>query len=267
MNKKKYTLSAVFPLLRLAVLMLSGLLTTASANPSDREEYKSQLDAPLPNAGQIDESAFRVLCIGDSITRHGIAAERLGWDHEAGMAASSEDRDYAHRLVQMIQETMPDRRVTLHIHTGGGSGKALQRLSTIDEVLPVRPHLVVIQLGEHEKEPDGVEALRDSYEGLVTAFDNQQPKPIIIATGNWSLCKQEKDVDGHYTYTEWSATVEQTMRSVCEKHGIPFVSVSDLARDPACRGWGTHKGVKWHPNDKAHEGYAQKIFKAYLQNR
>ncbi|RRJ98261.1 SGNH/GDSL hydrolase family protein [Opitutaceae bacterium TAV4] len=213
-----------------------------------------------------------MLCIGDSITRHG-ASERtrtnLGWNHVAGMAASAEENDYAHRLARLVQTALPDRRVELHFHIGGGSGKASQRLAAIDTVLPLKPHLVVVQLGEHEKESDGIESLKTNYEQLLTAFDRQTPhRPLVIATGTWSLGKQEplpakSATADAWRYTGWPATVDRVMADICLKHGIPFVPVNDLARNPANRGWGTSPGVKWHPNDNGHAGYAQKIFTAW----
>jgi hypothetical protein len=53
------------------------------------------------------------------------------------------------------------------------------------------------------------------------------------------------------------------MRQICEKHGLPFVSVEEIAMDPANRGWGENPGVQWHPNDHGHQLYARKIFDAY----
>lgn len=259
-----------FPSL-LAILLLwgsfPGVLSLQAEPAADPDDYKSQLDAPQSTPGKRDPNALRVLCIGDSITRHGTSEDtkkRLGWDHVAGMAATEESKDYAHLLTRLIQGTIPDRKVELYFHTSGGSGSAKQRLSTISEALPIAPHLVIIQLGEHEKEADGEAALRESYGALVTAFDQQNPRPIIIATGLWSLSKQEKGENGAFQYTGWAATVENAMKAICQKQGIPFVSVSELARDPGCRGWGEHPGVKWHPNDQGHAGYARKIFDAYL---
>ncbi|EIP99673.1 hypothetical protein OpiT1DRAFT_04200 [Opitutaceae bacterium TAV1] len=214
----------------------------------------------------MNQTPIKIYLLYFIITRHGVGEytrQKLGWDHVAGMAASAEENDYAHRLARLVQDALPERRVELHFHTAGGSGKASQRLAAIDTVLPLNPHLVVVQLGEHEREVDGIESLKTNYENLVTAFDRQAlHRPLVIATGTWSLGKQEPlpDAPGGWRYTGWPATVDRVMRDVCLKHGIPFVPVNDLARDPANRGWGTSPGVKWHPNDNGHAGYAKKIF-------
>ena len=54
------------------------------------------------------------------------------------------------------------------------------------------------------------------------------------------------------------------MRQVCRDQGVPFVSVDDLAKNESCRGWGTTIGVQWHPNDKGHAGYAEKLLAAFI---
>lgn len=249
----------LLPLICSAFLLFNGLYS----NGGDKDEYKSQSDTPLGNNDSINEDAYRILFIGDSITRHG-KSERLGWNHVSGMAASSEQTDYVHLLANMIQSTIPNKEVDIHIHTGGGSGKAKERYNAINKVIQVRPHLIVIQLGEHEKPEDGAEQLYVDYEKLLTAFNGQSdPKAKIIAVGNWSLSKPQRNSDGSRSYSGWALTIEKTMRAVCEKHDIPFVSISEIAMNPYARGWGEHNGVKWHPNDVGHAGYAQKLFKAY----
>lgn len=44
---------------------------------------------------------------------------------------------------------------------------------------------------------------------------------------------------------------------------IPFVSVEELAGDKTNRGYGSHSGVQWHPNDAGMKGYAEGLFKAW----
>ena len=82
--------------------------------------------------------------------------------------------------------------------------------------------------------------------------------PRVICVGVWesaSKCVYPPD--------SLAGRVEAIQRRVSAKHGIPFVSVADLAVDPSCHGWGTSGGVRWHPNDTGMAGYASRIFEAW----
>jgi hypothetical protein len=235
----------------LALLVCSGLR-------ADEDALKSQLDVKTSLKKSSADNAYRVLFIGDSITKHGTnatIAKKLGWVHEAGMAASAEANDYAHVFAAQLQAVRPDRKVEIFYHTLGGSGSVLQRLAAVE------PHLVIVQLGEHEKEADGLENLRSNYAKLLTAFSTQKAPPHVIAVGPWAPILQ----NSNSRYNGWSGHVEDTMRAVCEELNVPFVSVRELADDQANFGWGQSGGVQWHPNDAGHAGYARKIFSAYQQ--
>lgn len=237
-------------------------LSSATVLLHGEEIIESQKDVAKSLAKSGAPNAYRVLFIGNSITLHGTSAklkERLKWNHVSGMAASEESRDYAHVLGALLQKSLPDRKVELYFHTYGGGGSVAQRLSAIDVVQPVEPHLVIIQLGEHEKKPAGVLKLQTDYEMLVTSFDGQNPRPAIICAGPWSLPPSSDKS----SYDGWAGQVQEVMKEVCARRGIPFLSVRDLAEDPSCSGWGESAGVRWHPNDKGHAGYAQKFFDAW----
>ncbi len=249
-------------------LGMMGMLLTVStscfvspATGGGADHLKSQLDVVEPMQKKSSATAFRILFIGDSITRHGFnktTTEKLGWGHIAGMAATTEKKDYAHLFSAMVQERLPEREVEIYFHSGGGSGSAAQRLSAIGEVEGLDPHLVVVQLGEHEKAVNGEAALRSNYTQLISAFDAQVPAPLMLCTGVWNPRNLERG-----EYTGWTATIERIMRDACKKKGIPFASVEKYAMDPTCSGWGTSKGVQWHPNDKGHAGYAFALIECY----
>jgi lysophospholipase L1-like esterase len=243
-----------------AYVAAGGMNATAAGS----ETLKSQLDVAFTVERQSgSEDAYRILFVGDSITRHGFnknTEKKLGWGHLAGMAASAEASDYAHRFADLVQQRCPGRHVEIYFHTSGGGGSAAERLSAIDDVKPIEPHLVVIQLGEHEKLATGEDEFRSNYAALLNEFVQQKPRPQILCTGVWS------PGDGSKTnYTGWTARVEAIMKEECAKRNIPLASVEKYALDPSCSGWGSSRGVQWHPNDKGHLGYATALMECYKQ--
>lgn len=248
-----------------ALVLVCGLallgLPPAGAEEDGDGGLRSQLDPVVSLRPSGAANAYRILFIGDSITLHGTSAavkKKLKWDHVAGMAASAAGSDYAHLLADRIAAALPARTVEIHYHTLGGSGSAAQRLSAMAQVLPLSPHLVVVQLGEHEKEAAGPDAFRTSYGGLVAACDQFAPRPLVVCTGVWNPYGKGTRT----AYQGWPATLDRIMGETCAARGIPFVPVMRYALDPACSGSGESAGVQWHPNDLGHRGYADALFAA-----
>ncbi len=188
--------------------------------------------------------------IGDSITQHGIVLNPLHWDHVSGMAATSAAKDYVHLVVSGLEQAMPHRQVQFKIFTPQAYAPAIKQLGQVGEF---RPDLVVVQLGEHEYGNKETQAqLQTACQKLIGGLQALPSHPQVICTGAWQP-------DGGLPYTGWAATVEKTVRAVCQKEGAGFVSMEDVAHNPKYRGWGQHPGVRWHPNDLGHAMYAQRI--------
>lgn len=233
-------------------------------NLAPGDQRLSQLDVDDPQLPPKAANAYRILYIGDSITRHGTSKSivaKLGWDHVAGMAASTEAKDYAHLLGSRLQEALPDKKIELSFHGKGGSGKVAERLSALAGFAALSPDLVVIQLGEHEREPQGAAVITDGLRQIFRQLAAWQPRPRVLCTGVWNpYGKGER-----HSYSGWTLAVENALKAACEAEGVPFVPVQKYALNPECSGSGTSAGVQWHPNDKGMQGYADELFAAWQQ--
>ncbi|HTL67255.1 MAG TPA: beta-L-arabinofuranosidase domain-containing protein [Lacunisphaera sp.] len=259
--------------MRLRQLLVLGLMGAASARADDA--IRTQLEVFDRNPGQSAPNAYRILFVGDSITRHGVSDRTrrdLGWDHVAGMAASSAAKDYVHLLAARIQRTMPERKVEIYYDSQvtkrnsdrfeeGSFADKQARLESLQDGF--HPHLVVVQLGEHEEPQRGASFMRESWDRLLASLVDLAPDSGVICAGVWVPGDKSGGRDGYAT--GWGAEVEEAMRAGCDKYGVPFESVRDFALDPSCRGSGTNPGVRWHPNDKGMAGYAKVLFGAYEQ--
>lgn len=245
--------------IKTGLLFLLLGVSGAAMSADNHEALKTQLDVHKDLNISKDPRAYRILFIGDSITLHGVGdwTRAMGWDHEAGMAASAAEKDYVHLFANKVQNHLKNRKVEVYYHLYGGSGSAGDRLAALAKVAPVKPHLVVIQLGEHEK---AIEDFRANYHKLLRAVAAMDSKPQILCVGNWN----PDGIGKRSAYRDGTAQCQNMMREECEAMDIPFASVEKYALDPSCAGWGTHPGVQWHPNDNGHRGYAEELFKAFI---
>ncbi len=217
-------------------------------------EVHGSLDDFVPSKNE-----FRIYFIGDSITMHGFnedTVERLKWGHTAGMAASSQDKDYAHLLADAVGSRVDGKPVRLFFGKGGDPRSALAGLS---DAIRFQPSLVVVQLGEHVDPEDSAEKIEKDYAALLSALQQLTPPPIIIATGVWNPQLGQK------SYSDRTALIDTIQSRVCQEMNISFASVEQYALDPACSGTGGSPGVKWHPNDAGHAGYAKELLKGFLE--
>ncbi|MFG0248943.1 MAG: SGNH/GDSL hydrolase family protein [Phycisphaeraceae bacterium JB051] len=244
-------------------ITLGGDIKLNNTKVNDDEHLKSQLDVADPSIKRPDDpNALVIFYIGDSITRHGFSQgtiKRLGWDHLAGMAATHESRDFAHLFADHVQKKHPNKKVSLHFHSKGGAGAAATRYATLKPYEVLKPEIVVVQLGEHEKQHNGVQSLQTNYRALLSTMQQWDSKPTILCVGVWNPSGKGKK----QAYTGWTLTTDQTMKAVCKDLNIPYASMEKHALNPANSGWGTSHGVQWHPNDAGMQAYANELIRMY----
>lgn len=246
----------------LVSILVASLFVSSAVQAAETLEIGSADLSQLEMVSKLDdfkpsENEFRIYYIGDSITRHGFNAytiEKLKWDHVAGMAASSEAKDYAHLLADRIRPLVSGKKVRLFL---GAGGDAVTALTGMESARKYQPSLVVVQLGEHVKGQDDREKIASDYGALLDALKALPSAPLVITTGVWSPQR------GQGKYTGRTALIEEVQAEVSRQKNVPFASVEKYAVNPACSGTGSSEGVKWHPNDAGQAGYAEEIMKCF----
>ena len=110
------------------------------------------------------DAPLKILIVGNSITRHGIKAE-IGWNNDFGMAATSEENDYVHRLFTMRQKN--GKNVYMRIRQASSWELHLRDANCLKEFKSERAFdadIVIFRLGENVSEenfPYFKDALRD----------------------------------------------------------------------------------------------------------
>lgn len=193
----------------------------ASAGEKDRLSYVEPVSNE--NVAEKGKSEYLITFAGNSITRHGVNEKtilELGWTRECGMAASCEEKDYAHLLADQIQKEMPEKRVRAVFGTPG---------SMTD--------LIVYQGGEHDALPERLETYEKRLEELLGEY--RKITPAVIVIGIWNPgCREEYKECTDKDYDISAKKIREIQQQVCAKLNIPFASVSAYENDPANSGSG-----------------------------
>lgn len=205
-------------------------------------------------AAQKPANTLRILYMGNSITRS-YPSEKIKWSITAGMAASSEANDFAHRLAALIAGEKKDQKVE-PVFLAHGGGVVTSFGGRVSEYKDLQPDVVVIQLGENDRQEMGEAGFASAYETILKDVKSLSPAPLILCTGIWNPGNGGE-------YAGWAKTIEGTIQRLAEREGAVFVPVAAAARDPKNRGTGETEGVRWHPNDEGMKAYAEALFSAW----
>jgi hypothetical protein len=172
----------------------------------------------------------KVLIIGNSLTRHG-KSDVLGWPYDCGMAATGEEKDYAHLFYRQLCRAQPAPRPELQLAAPTDEA----HMKGLDHVLPTDADVAIIQLG-------------DNFRGAVNEEELQKPYAAMIAA------LRQSGVRSIFCLSSWgSVDLDRHIRAACASEGATYVDITPLAHDGANRaaaeGHFTHAGVNWHPGD------------------
>jgi hypothetical protein len=238
-------------------LLYAGFSSYGASNESSIDNITIKADQ---DASKVKKSAavkakpansYRILFMGNSITRHG-PSKKLKWNYTAGMAASSEATDYVHQFVDKVAKALP-AKIVEPVFLAHGGGVVSSFVGRATDMGSLQPDVVVIQLGENDRAAMGPEKFKAVYSQLVQEIKSITPRPLIICTGVWSPNKGG-------SYGGWAKTREDAIMSITKAEKVLFAPVIGGAQNPAFKGFGQHSGVQWHPNDAGMTFYANSIF-------
>ncbi len=186
------------------------------------------------------DAPYRILIVGNSITRHGPKAE-IGWTGDWGMAASAPERDYVHRLYEKL--TAAGRDVFIRVRQASEWELHFSEDDCLSRFLEDRAFgadLVIFRLGENvpkEKRACFGEATETFVDYLANGHAD-----VLLTTGFWE-----------------SPVQDGAIRALAEKRG--FVCAEITCTEDAMMAFGLfeHKGVAAHPGDDGMEMIAARI--------
>jgi len=242
MLERIIVLFAVISIMSVAALGADGEEPSPSADGGRKGTVKMRRTASLPLKGnRVRPTIRKVLIIGNSITRHGPKAD-IGWPYECGMAATSEDNDFAHLTLGHINAAQP--AITAELSIGRIADEA--HMDGFEHLLLTDADLVIIELGDNYRGAADAEEFGKPYEAMVAAF-REAGVEHVFCVGAWGNGK-----------------LDPFIKAAAERHGATFVQIGHLFADPANRavseGHFTHSGVNWHPGDRGMKAIADALW-------
>lgn len=205
-------------------------------------EYVDKLGrSSLPDYdGVVAEQGKEVFILGNSITLHG-GARKLGWEIDAGMAASDLTNDYAHQLLRLMAVTIDSAEIR-NLYPIEKDHEAIDRVMLDLKEASEGARLIVLQLGDNAAVPENLGVLGQAVSSLLT-LGNESTVRMCLSTF-WP-----------------SKPKDAVIKKECESRGGHYVFIGDLrsyqsdGELPVFE----HGGVNSHPKDKNMLRIAERI--------
>lgn len=197
-----------------------------------------------------DGAHFKILFLGNSITRHG-KAENLGWFGDWGMAASDRQNDYVHRLVNLLEKDGKSVSYCVaNLSEWERYGDMCMLNTRYDAARKFCADLIIVRLGENANLTQRLNEFKPQYAQMVKYFAEDGAAVLLT--------------DLFWEYPPFDGFV----KDFAEENGYKFVKLHDLGRNEKMKAVGkfAHGGVAAHPGDVGMEEIARRIYCALKQN-
>ncbi len=192
-----------------------------------------------------ENADIKLLFLGNSITRHG-KAENLGWCGDWGMAASSKENDYVHKLTSKFCQKGVKVSVCIANLSDWERTRNMDLLFTkYLSALRFNADYVIVRLGENACLDKYLSEFELCYGELTDLFSRNGAKIVLT--------------DLFWEYEPFDNFVAELAKA----RGYAFAEIHDLGNDDAMKAIGkfSHNGVAVHPGDKGMAEIAERIFR------
>ena len=192
-----------------------------------------------------ENADIKLLFLGNSITRHG-KAENLGWCGDWGMAASSKENDYVHKLISKFCQKGIKVSVCIANLSDWERTRNMDLLFTkYLSALRFNADYVIVKLGENACPDKYLSEFELCYGELTDLFSRNGAKIVLT--------------DLFWEYEPFDNFVAELAKA----RGYAFAEIHDLGNDDAMKAIGkfSHGGVAVHPGDKGMAEIAERIFR------
>jgi len=197
--------------------------------------------------------ANKILFLGNSITRHG-PAPAIGWLGNWGMAASTQDNDYAHRVLKAIAQAAgrEPQAIIANIASFERQYTTYDADSALEKELAFKPDLVIVAMGENvpalTTEPART-AFQASTNRLLRRLRENSNPVLVVRSCFWP-----------------DPAKDAILKQACEEVGGVFVEAGASAKDESYFARSerqfSHAGVAAHPGDRGMKAIADAILEA-----
>jgi alpha-galactosidase len=198
-------------------------------------------------------SNSRILFVGNSITYHG-SASKVGWLGTWGMAASTMEKDYVHRVLDSltVAADKPMHMIANAVPFEKGYA-AFNVAANYRAQIAFDPNIIIVALGENVPTlttPKEKAAFKSAFQKLLQALMKGEGEHRLFVRS----CFWRNEVK------------DEILESVCNSLGGVFVDISQLGQntDNYARSERdfSNKGVGNHPGDKGMQAIADAIVEA-----
>lgn len=254
MRRSRFRIVALASLALACVLSVISLAASAQANG----DAGAQPAKPIKELRIGQQRVGKILFLGNSITLHG-PAPQIGWTGNWGMAATAQDKDYVHVLVDRITKAAggaPQLKIK-NIATFERQLTDFKLRESLKEELDFQADLVIVAIGENASGLQTDEAktrFRTAFENLLAELKQHGQPTIIVRSQFWA--DAEKD---------------RLMRETCKAADGVFVDISKIGADKSNYARAErqidHAGVAGHPGDKGMRELADALWQAIAAAR